>query len=328
MNISRRFFTLILLILLILLFYISLTMGIDNFSLSHAFYGLFEKKQNIETLILQELRFPRTILAIMIGAGLALSGASLQVILRNPLADPTLLGISGWASLGAVCVFYTGIANITILSLPIMSFIGALCATLFLLFFIRNGILGIILAGVSLGLLSTSLLSFILNIVPSPYASYEIMHWLMGSLNHVGLKEVFIAFPGLTVGIGLLLSRARSLDGLILGDDIAHTMGISPKHNHIIIILATALIISSNVAVAGGIGFVGLVVPHMIRLCLGGKPSKILLPSALLGSIFVLGADIIVRLPLRGPELQLGVVLSLLGCPFFLYQIWSLKGRE
>lgn len=327
--IRRSWMICLLFIVLLIFFSFSLHIGVSGVSVIRAIKGIFADTAPIETLIMGEIRFPRTCLAILIGASLALSGASLQVMLRNPLADPAILGISGWASLGAVCVFYTGISHYLPVSLPLFSFIGAVCATLFLLLFVKNGVLNIILAGVTLGVLSNALLSFILNIVPSPYARYEIMHWLMGSLNHVGMRELLLASPGMILGSLIFLSQGRSLDALILGEDIAQVMGFSPQRTQKMIIIATALIIGSSVAVAGGIGFVGLVVPHIIRGFLGGKPSKILLPSALLGAIFVLGADILVRLPSKGAEeLQLGVIISLLGCPFFLYQIWSLRGRE
>nr|WP_256375719.1 iron chelate uptake ABC transporter family permease subunit [Aristophania vespae] len=142
------------------------------------------------------------------------------------------------------------------------------------------------LTGIALSTVSVALLSLILNLVPSPYARYEMMHWLMGSLNQVDLNDVLIASPGLIIGCIFLMKTRHSLDGLALGDDVAFTMGINPYHVHLLIIAGTALSLGSAVAIAGNIAFIGLIVPHIIRYVVGFRPSDSLLPSALLGGCY------------------------------------------
>ncbi|TPW34511.1 iron ABC transporter permease [Oecophyllibacter saccharovorans] len=281
-------------------------------------------------VIMGALRLPRLVLALSIGGTLGLSGACWQGFLRNPLADPGVLGLSTWAALGAVGVYYTGLFHALPLLLPAASLLGAAVATLILLAFGQCGPLVLVLAGLGLSTLGMALLALVLNLVPSPYAAYEIMHWLMGSLAQDGWPEALLALPGLGLGGLLLLGSGRGLDAMALGEEVARSMGFAPERLQLRLVCGTALVVGSGVAVSGAIGFVGLVVPHMVRSVTGGRPSFTLLPSALAGAVLLGGADVLVRIPwpvLHGAELQLGVVTSLIGTPFFLAQIWKLRTR-
>lgn len=313
----------------LLLVWLSLHQGAGNVSVWEGMCAWWQGAQTPAALIVGEIRLPRLLLALGIGSTLGLAGAALQGLLRNPLADPGILGLSGWASLGAVCVYYTGLAHAAPLVLPLAALAGAGIATLALLRLGRRGALVLILAGMALSALSMALLSLVLNLVPSPYAAYEIMRWLMGSLSQDSWPEVMLAFPGLVLGAGLLLSCGPGLDGLALGEDVGRSMGFSPRHVQRRVVVGTALVVGSGVAVSGNIGFVGLVVPHMMRGLVGGQPSRLLLPSALAGAGLLTGADMLVRLPLtQGAELQLGVVTALIGTPVFLMQIWKLRSGQ
>ncbi|AAW60784.1 FecCD family ABC transporter permease [Gluconobacter oxydans] len=306
---------------------LSLAAGPAGISVVQGLSDMLHGRETIAATIIGQIRLPRMILALLIGETLGLSGAALQGLVRNPLADPGVLGISGCGALGAVLVFYTGVSAVWAPALPLAALSGAGLATLLLLALTRGGTLVLVLAGAALGSMSAALLALTLNLVPSPYASYEIMHWLMGSLSRASLHDVLIATPGLLIGSALLFSTGRSLDALTLGEDVAQTMGFPLRAVQWRVVLGTALAVGSGVAVAGGIGFVGLVMPHLLRPLAGARPSRLLLPSALGGAALLLAADLFVRLPVSGAELQLGVVTSLIGTPVFFWQVWRLRGR-
>lgn len=322
---SRPVVLFVLVLLLGLLSFVSLTLG--GLSLLKGLKDLLTGTPSATALILSEMRLPRLALALGIGGTLGLSGAALQGMLRNPLADPSVLGISGWASLGAVSVYYTGLSHAFPTALPLAALAGAIVATVFLLLLGRGGVLALVLAGMGLAALGMALLSLVLNLAPSPYATYEIMHWLMGSLAQTGQAALYLAFPGLLLGGWLLARAAPGLDSLLLGEEVAQSMGFSPRAVQWRVVAGTALVVGSGVAVSGNIGFVGLVVPHMMRSLVGARPSQLLLPSGLAGAALLTGADLLVRLPTHGPELQLGVVTALIGTPVFLAQIWKIRGE-
>ncbi|MDF7673250.1 iron ABC transporter permease [Acetobacteraceae bacterium ESL0709] len=279
---------------------------------------------SVSALVIGQLRLPRLVLALLIGAALGLAGANLQASMRNPLADPGILGITGWASLGGVLVFYTDFLSGGPVLIACAAFTGALFAAVILFTLSRGGIFVMTLAGIALSTLSAALLSLILNLVPSPYARFEIAHWLLGSLNQADSQALFMAFPGLVAGCLLLSVTGRSLDGLSLGENIARSMGIRPHYTQCLIIGGCVLSLGSAVAVAGNIAFIGLVVPHIARFLVGYKPSDTLVPSALLGAVLLIGADGLVHVSVLANHLPLGVVTTLIGTPFFLFQIWKL----
>lgn len=285
--------------------------------------ALFLGEPEASALIVREVRLPRAVLALTIGATLGLAGAALQGFLRNPLAEPGLIGVSAAAAFGAVAVFYTGLAGAFALALPLGGMAGALVAVVIvqLLAGQGGGSLSLILAGIAVSAFAAALTSLALNLAPSPFAALEIMFWLMGSLADRSFEHVGLALPFMALGWLLLATIGRPLDALTLGEDAAATLGADLADVRRRLVLGTALAVGAATAVAGAIGFVGLVVPHLLRPLVGHRPSALLLPSALGGAALTLAADIGVRLLSPERELKLGVLTALVGAPFFLLLI-------
>ena len=278
-------------------------------------------------VIMREIRLPRMLLGLFAGAALGMSGAALQGLLRNPLAEPGVMGIASFASLGAVIAIYFGLSSIFPLALPAIAMLGALVAAglLSLLSGRDNGVLTLILAGVALANLAAALMALALNLAPNPYAVSEIVFWLLGSLKDRSLQDVALAAPFIVLGLAVLASSGRALDALTLGEDAAKSLGIEVAAIQRRVTFGVALAVGASVAVTGAIAFVGLIVPHLCRPFVGHLPSRLLLPSAVGGALLVLIADIAVRLVPSGPELMLGVFTSLIGVPFFLWLVFKLR---
>ncbi len=269
--------------------------------------------------IFAELRLPRAILGLGIGFVLGLSGAVLQGYLRNPLADPTILGVSSTAAFGGVLSIYLGLSALGIGLFGFAMAGAALSIVLLMLLAGRSGsTLGFILGGMVLSTLTGSLTAFLVSIAPNPFAASEIIAWLMGALTDRTMDDVFRAMPFMIMGSGLLFLTARALDALTLGEDVARSLGVDIKRLSWLIVLGVGLSVGASVAVAGIVGFVGLIVPHVVRSLTGEQPSATLLPSALGGAILTLVADSFVRLVPGPGEIRLGIVMAVLGAPFFL----------
>ncbi|MCD1618801.1 iron ABC transporter permease [Salipiger manganoxidans] len=281
-------------------------------------------------MVMREIRLPRALLAPLIGAGLGLAGAAMQGYLRNPLADPGLIGVSGSAALGAVLAIQTGIAGSLTLGLPLSALAGALVGVALVLVLAGpgGGALTLILAGIAISALAGALTSLVLNLSPNPYAANEIVFWTMGSLADRSMTHLWLALPLLAVGMALLLSLGRGLDALTLGEDAAAAMGVRPARLRLGLVIGTALVVGAATAVAGSIGFVGLVVPHLLRRATGGRPAPLLWASALGGAAMLTAADIAVRLVLPDRDLKLGVLTALVGAPLFLHLIWRSRGER
>ena len=277
----------------------------------------------IASIVFTEIRLPRTLLALLVGGTLGLCGAALQGLLRNPLAEPGLLGASSGAAFGAVLVFYFGLAGAESLVLPAGAVAGSLTAlaALYALARRRGDFLTIVLAGIAINAFTAALTSLALNFAPSPYAALEILFWMLGSLADRSLAHVALALPLMVPGWLLVIAAARGLDALTLGEETAASLGFDPRRTQWLVIGGTALAVGGAVAVAGVVGFVGLVVPHLLRGHVGHHPSRLLVPSFLGGAVLAAIADIAIRLMPPGPELKLGVVTALLGAPFFLHLI-------
>ncbi len=290
------------------------------FAKLHAADGI---DRELAWLILEEVRLPRALLGLLVGATLGLTGAALQGLLRNPLAEPGLVGASSGAALGAVLVFYFGFASGVAMLVPLGGVAGALASlgTLYLLAGRNPSIVTLILAGVAISAFAAALTSLALSFAASPYAVYEIIFWLMGSFTDRSMDHVRFAAPFIALGMGLVASTARGLDALTLGEDTAATLGFDQARLKARAVIGTGLAVGAAVSVTGVIGFVGLVVPHLLRPFVGHEPGRLLLPSALGGAGLTLAADLVVRLPALGPEPKLGVVTSLIGAPFFLWLI-------
>ncbi|MFK3891034.1 FecCD family ABC transporter permease [Sphingomonas sp. NPDC079357] len=280
------------------------------------------------SIIIVELRLPRTILALAVGAALGMSGATMQGYLRNPLADPGLFGVSSGAAFGAVCSLYFGYAAQTWL-LPGFALTGA-AVTMGALALIagRSGSLILFtLAGMILTSITGSLTALALSLAPTPFAASEIMTWLMGALTDRSWDEVMVSVPLIALGLAVLARTARSLDALTLGEQAARSMGVDPRRLQLAVIVGVALTVGASVAAAGVIGFVGLIVPHLVRPFAGHRPSATLLPAALAGALLLTLADSLVRLAPTVSELRLGIAMSMLGGPFFLYLLIAMRRR-
>ena len=273
--------------------------------------------------MLREIRAPRTVLAIMVGASLGLSGAALQGYLRNPLAEPGLIGISASAALGAVIAIQAGVSALA-LGVPFAALGGALGGVALILGLAgrRAGGLGLILGGIAVSALAGALTALVLNLSPNPFAAYDIMFWTMGSLADRSWGHVLTAAPLMLAGWLALARTGRDLDALSLGEEAAASMGVNLPRLRLAVVLGSAAAVGAATAVAGAIGFVGLVVPHLLRGAVGAMPSRLLPASGLGGAALVLAADVAVRMILPERDLKLGVMMALVGAPVFLHLIW------
>lgn len=305
----------------------SVAVGYARLDIGAALADWLAGRQTLPALVLIELRLPRALLGALVGFSLGMAGAAMQGLLRNPLAEPGLLGISSAAAFGAVVVFYSGFAGAFLLALPLGGIAGAMLATLLLYGFVGrgSGTMTLILAGVAINSFAGAMTALALNLAPNPYAALEIVFWLMGSLADRSLTHIWLVLPLMLLGWALLLSSAPALDGLTLGEDTARSLGFDLNLLRARLIGGAALSVGSAVAVTGAIGFVGLVVPHLLRPFVGHKPGRLLLVSGLGGAILTLAADTALRLmPIR-PELKLGVVTALIGAPFLFSLINRLR---
>ncbi len=266
-------------------------------------------------------------MALLVGGALGLAGAALQGYLRNPLAEPGLIGVSGGAALGAVLAIHLGLAASMAIALPLAGFAGAAIATLAVLLLAgeRSGPVTLILAGVAVSSVATALTSLALNLSRNPFAAAESIFWLMGSLADRSVTHVWLAGPLILLGCLLLLKLGRTLDALTLGDDVAASLGVDLMAARRLVVAGTALAVGAATAVTGIIGFVGLVVPHVLRPHVGHRPSALLIASALGGAALVLLADTLVRLIAPWIDLRIGVLTALLGAPFFVWLVTRMR---
>lgn len=285
---------------------------------------LLPQQSDTAWLIVQDIRLPRLLLGLLVGATLGLAGAVLQGLLRNPLADPSVIGVSSGAAFGAVCVFYFGFMQYGQFMLPLGGMLGAVLslAALYVLAGRNPDVTTLILAGVAINSFTAAMTALALNLAPNPYAAMEILFWLMGSLADRSLQDLYWIAPFILLGWILLLNVARALDSLSLGEEVATSLGFNMGWIKVQIMLGVALCVGAAVALSGNIGFIGLIIPHLCRPLVAHQPSRLLVVSALAGALLLLAADLVVRLiSLNSGELKLGVVTALLGAPFFLWLI-------
>ena len=317
-----------------LLFGASLLVGPAGYGPGEALAALWRGEGQAATLVMREIRLPRAILGLMIGATLGVSGAALQGYLRNPLAEPGLIGVSASASLGAVVAIHTGLAAAFALALPLMALGGALVAVAAVQAMAGGqgvggsgagarggGALTLILAGVAVTALAGALTALALNFSPNPFAALEIVFWMLGSLADRSMLHVQLAAPFMLAGWLMLARLGRALDALTLGEDSAASLGVNLARTRWLAVLGVATGVGAATAVAGAIGFVGLVVPHILRPLVGAQPSRLMLASGLGGAALLLAADVVVRLVSPHDDLKLGVLTALIGAPFFLWLI-------
>ncbi|WP_334174273.1 iron ABC transporter permease [Pseudoxanthobacter sp.] len=298
----------------------SLLLGPAPLDVPAALADVLSGRDTLGALVLADLRLPRAALGLTVGFSLGITGAALQGFLRNPLADPGIIGVSGAAAFGAVVVFYSGLAGVAALALPLGGIAGAAVATalIYALGGRASGTAALILAGVALNSLGGALTALALNLSPNPYAVTEIVFWLMGSFSDRNPDAVALVVPMMAAGWLVLLATARGLDALTLGEETAASLGFSLRRVRALVIAGSALCVGAAVAVAGSIGFVGLVVPHLMRPLTGHRPGRLLVASGLAGAALTLASDLLVRLIPVQPELKIGVVTALVGAPFLI----------
>jgi iron complex transport system permease protein len=311
-----------LLCLTLLAFVASLLIGPAGFNLDGLRAALDDDGSDTLALIFWELRLPRALLGATIGASLALAGACLQGFMRNPLAEPGVIGISSASALGAVIALYSGLALTFPLALPLCAIAGSLTAVLILQPLTAGaGTATLILAGVAVSSLCGALTSLALSVSPNPFASLEIVFWMLGSITDRSMAQFWLIVPFIAAGWVMLAMTARPLDALSLGTETAVSLGVDMRRLRLLITLGAACCVGAATAVSGVIGFVGLVVPHLLRPLVGFHPSRLLPASALGGATLLLSADVLVRLLNTPSELHLGVVTALIGVPFFFYLV-------
>jgi iron complex transport system permease protein len=306
-----------------LLFVLSVGLGPVRLSPLAVVRALFGAGTEEQRIIVQEIRLPRAVLGLAIGAVLGLSGAALQGLLRNPLAAPSLFGAPQAAAFGAVAVIALGLADVRSFVLPVAA-IAASFASVFLLLAVAGrsaNLLLLILAGLAISSLAGALTALTMNLAPNPFAALEIAFWLLGSLEDRSFRHVQIALPFMLAGAVLLASQRNAFRALSLGEDAAQSLGVDVPLLRLLVIGGVALSVGAAVAVAGTIGFIGLIAPHLMRPLVGHDPGRLLLPSALVGAALLLAADIAVRLIPSTTDIKVGVLTAIIGVPFFLYLI-------
>jgi len=312
-----------LVVLVLLLTLVSLGTGPVRLSPLTVIDALFGGGSDVQQVIVQEIRLPRTILGFAIGAILGLSGAALQGLLRNPLASPSLFGAPQSAAFGAVLVIAFGLADVRSYALPVAAILAAF-ASVFVLLAIagRNaGLLILILAGLAISSLAGAATALVMNLSSNPFVVLEIAFWLLGSLEDRSFRHVTLALPFIMAGAILLWSQRNAFRALSLGEETAQSLGVNVGRLRLAVILGTALGVGGAVAVTGTIGFIGLVAPHLMRPLIGHDPARLLVPSALTGAALLLAADIAVRIIPSSSDIKVGVLTSIIGVPFFLYLI-------
>jgi iron complex transport system permease protein len=285
--------------------------------------ALFGGGSEVQRIIVQQIRLPRAILALAIGGILGLSGAALQGLLRNPLASPSLFGAPHAAAFGAVLMIALGLADVRSFALPAAAIVAAFVSVFVLLAIAgRNaGLLILILAGLAISSLAGAATSLTMNLSRNPFAALEIAFWLLGSLEDRSFRHVTLALPFIVVGAAILLSQRHAFRALSIGEETAQSLGVHVGRLRLLVILGVALGVGGAVAVAGAIGFIGLVAPHLMRPLIGYDPGRLLVPSALTGAALLLAADIAVRIIPSTSDVKVGVLTALIGVPFFLYLI-------
>ena len=274
-----------------------------------------------DSLVVWQIRFPRAVAAFVVGAALGASGAAMQGLLRNPLAEPGVLGVSASASLAATFVLYYGFAGAWGYSVPVAAIAGASAASalIALVAMHTSSVVTLILVGVGLSSFAGAAMSLLMNLAPNPFSLVDMVNWMLGSVANRSLDDLALAAPFMAVGLVVLFATRRGLSALTLGEEAAVGVGLNLRRQRLAVVLGTGLATGAAVAIAGAIGFVGIIAPHIVRPRVGHDPARSLLPSALLAGVILALADIAVRLAPTNAELKLGVVAAFIGAPVFVW---------
>jgi iron complex transport system permease protein len=310
-------------ILVLLLLAISLAVGPVGLPLGEVFAALFGGADDAANVIVQEIRLPRSLLALLIGATLGLAGAALQGLLRSPLAAPSLLGAPSAAAFAAAAVIALGLAGFLSTFVSLAAIAGALASVGLLLLIAgpRASLLVLILAGLAVSALAAAGTALAINVAPARFDEVEISFWLLGSLENRSMGDVAIVLPFMAIGWALLSWDRGALRALTLGEEAAGALGIDMKAVRRRVVIGVAAGVGAAVAVAGAIGFVGLVAPQLMRPFVNHDPARVLLPAALSGAAILLLADIVVRVVPSAAEIKIGIVTALIGVPVFILLI-------
>jgi len=274
-----------------------------------------------DQIVLWEIRMPRAIAAFVVGGALGASGAGLQGLLRNPLAEPGIFGVSATATLGATLALFYGGAGLSALAAPVAAIIGALAATVLLMVVAvhTSSVVTLILVGVGLASFAGAVMALLLNLAPNPFTLSDLISWTLGTVANRSFDDIARVAPFLALGAIFLFLARRQLSVLTLGEETAHGLGVNLRRTRMHVVLGAGLLAGASVSIAGAVGFVGIVAPHLVRPFVGFDPGRTLLPSASLGGVILVLADIGVRLIPTPSELRLGVIAALVGAPFFVW---------
>ena len=274
-----------------------------------------------DQIVVWEIRLPRALAAFAVGAALGASGAAMQGLLRNPLAEPGVLGVSASASLGATFVIYYGLVEVGGFLMPIAAIAGALAATAFLtVAAVRVGsMVTLILVGIGLSSFAGAMMSLLMNFAPNPFSLADMLSWTLSTVANRSFADLALAAPFGIAGLGLLALSRRSLSALTLGEEAAVGVGVDLPRARRLVVVGAGLATGAAVSVAGAIGFVGIVAPHLVRPLVDHDPARTLAPSALLAGLILVLADIGVRVAPTSAELRLGVVAAIIGAPVFVW---------
>jgi len=274
-----------------------------------------------DQIVIWQIRLPRTLCAVLVGMALGASGAALQGLLRNPLAEPGVLGVTTCSSLAATFSIYYGMTAISPIALPIFSIVGALIATSILAFTaIRTqSVVTLILVGVGISSLSAAFMSLLMNMAPNPFALSDMINWMLGSVANRSMDDVLLSAPFMLLGFAILFLTRHGLSALTLGEETASGLGLNLARQRLFVVVGAGLATGASVSIAGAIGFVGIVAPHLVRPFVQYDPARSILPSALLAGVFLAVADILIRIAPTQNELKLGVVAALIGAPAFIW---------
>ena len=313
--------TLALLVLSGIAIFAACMLGSTKMELPRFISAVLNISSSADSIVIWQIRLPRALAAFVVGAALGASGAALQGLLRNPLAEPGVLGVTSTAALAATFAIYYGFAARSPYLLPIYSIAGALAATVLLaVSAIRiKSVVTLILLGVGLSSLSTAIMSVLLNLAPHPVSLSEMINWLLGSVANKSMNDLNVALPFVVVGLTILFINRRGLSALTLGEEAAAGVGLNLRSLRIAVVIGSGIATGASVALAGAIGFVGIIAPHVVRPFVGYDPARTLVPSAILAGLILVVADIGVRLIPTSSELKLGVVAALIGAPVFIW---------
>ncbi|CAM3857118.1 FecCD family ABC transporter permease [Litorimonas haliclonae] len=324
---SARYLSPFLILISVMAIFAACLLGTTPMAWGRVLAALVGQGDVTDSLVIWQIRLPRALAAFIVGAALGASGAALQGLLRNPLAEPGVLGVSATASLTASFVLYYGLIGTQTWLLPIAAIVGALIATAIIaLAAIRTkSVVTLILVGVGLSSFAGAVMSLLLNLSPNPFSLFDLINWTLGSVANRSFEDIGLAAPFLFLGFFILFLSRRGLSALTLGEEAASGLGVNLKSQRIYVVLGAGLATGAAVSLAGAIGFVGIVAPHIVRPFVRHDPARSLIPSALLAGVFLVVADIGVRLVPTQSELKLGVVAALFGAPAF---VWIAMKRQ